>query len=77
MPPQSNNAVTFSFHMSDLSCTDCPSLWQYVFCLLKHITEAEVEGLGGRGRRHKQLLDDLKEMIRYWKLKEDAWDHTL
>jgi hypothetical protein len=25
-----------------------------------------------RGRRRKQLLDDLKGMIRYWKLKEKA-----
>ena len=25
-----------------------------------------------QGRRHKQLLDDLKETSRYWKLKEKA-----
>jgi hypothetical protein len=30
-----------------------------------------------RGRRRKQLLDDLKEKKRYWKLKEEALDHTL
>jgi hypothetical protein len=32
-------------------------------CLLKHITEGKIEGeievRGRRGRRHKQLLDDL------------------
>jgi hypothetical protein len=32
---------------------------------LKHVIEANAEGrldmTGGRGRRHKQLLDDLKE----------------
>jgi hypothetical protein len=32
---------------------------------------------GRRGRRRKQLLDDLKENGRYWKLKEEAIDHTL
>jgi hypothetical protein len=47
-------------------------LWQYDFFLLKHITEAKIEGMGRRERRRKQLLDDLKEMIKCWKLKEDA-----
>jgi hypothetical protein len=32
---------------------------------------------GRRGRRHKQLLDYLKEKRRYWKLKEEALDDTL
>jgi hypothetical protein len=32
---------------------------------------------GRRGRRRKQLLDDLKEKIRYWKLKQKALDRTL
>jgi hypothetical protein len=32
---------------------------------------------GRRGIRRKQLLDDLKEQRRYWKLKEDALDRTL
>jgi hypothetical protein len=32
---------------------------------------------GRRGRRRKQLLDDLKEKRRYWKLKEEALDHTV
>jgi hypothetical protein len=32
---------------------------------------------GRLGRRHKQLLDDLKEKRRYWKLKEEALDRTL
>jgi hypothetical protein len=30
-----------------------------------------------RGRRSKQLLDDLKEKRRYFKLKEEALDRTL
>jgi hypothetical protein len=32
---------------------------------------------GRRGRRRKQLLDDLKEKRRYWKLKEEALDINL
>ena len=32
---------------------------------------------GRRERRGKQLLDDIKEMIRYWNLKAEAVDHTV
>jgi hypothetical protein len=50
-------------------------------CLLKHVIEGKVEGrietTGRRWRRRKQLLDDLKENRRYWKLKEEALDRTL
>jgi hypothetical protein len=50
-------------------------------CLLKHVIEGKLEGrtemTGRRGRRHKQLLDDLKEKRRYWKLKEEALDCTV
>jgi hypothetical protein len=50
-------------------------------CLLKHVIEGKLEGrmemTGRRGRRRKQLLDDLKEKRRYWKLKEEALDRTL
>jgi hypothetical protein len=50
-------------------------------CLLKHVIEGTLDGriemMGRRGRRRKQLLDDLKEKRRYWKLKEEALDHTL
>jgi hypothetical protein len=45
-------------------------------CLLKHVIEgkleARIEMTGRRGRRCKQLLDDLKEKRRCWKLKEEA-----
>jgi hypothetical protein len=38
-------------------------------CLLKHVIEGKLEGriemMGRRGRRRKQLLDDLKEKRRY------------
>jgi len=33
--------------------------------------------MGRRGRGSKQLLDDLKESIRYCKLKIEELDHTL
>ena len=32
---------------------------------------------GGRGRRRKQLLDDLKEQRGYWRLTEGALDRTV
>jgi hypothetical protein len=35
------------------------------------------EMTGRRGGRRKQLLDDLKEKRRHWKLKEEALDRTL
>jgi hypothetical protein len=50
-------------------------------CLLKHVIEGKLEGriemTGRRGRRRKQLLDDLTEKKRYWKLKEETLDRTL
>ena len=36
-----------------------------------------IEVLGRRGRRRKQLLDDLKETRGYWNLEEEALDRTL
>jgi hypothetical protein len=42
-------------------------------CLLKHVVERKIEGRiqvkRSWGRRHKKLLDDLKEKKVYWKLK--------
>ena len=50
-------------------------------CLLKHIIEGQIEEriemAGRRGRRRKQLLDDLKEKIGYSHLKEEALDRTV
>jgi hypothetical protein len=49
--------------------------------LLKHTTEEQIEGrmqlMERRGKRHKQLLDDLKETSGCWKLKEEALNHTV
>jgi hypothetical protein len=50
-------------------------------CLLKHVIQGkiarEIEVTGRRGRGRKQLLDDLKETRRHWKLKEAALDRSL
>jgi hypothetical protein len=50
-------------------------------CLLKHVIGGKLEGriemTGRRGRRRKQLLDDLKGKGRCWKLKEEALDRTV
>jgi hypothetical protein len=49
-------------------------------CLLKHALEgklkARIEVMGRRRRRHELLLDDLKEIRGYWKLKAEAIDRT-
>jgi hypothetical protein len=42
-----------------------------------HIVEGRIIGTRRRRRRRKQLLDDLKEARKYWKLKEEAQDRTL
>jgi hypothetical protein len=39
--------------------------------------EGKIELTGRRGRRRKQLLDDLEEKRRYSKLKEEALDRNL
>jgi len=50
-------------------------------CLLNHVIEGKVEGRmevsGRRGRKRKQILDDLKENCVYWKLKEETIDLSL
>jgi hypothetical protein len=50
-------------------------------CLLKHVIEGKllgrIEMTGRRRRSRNQLLDDLKEKRRYWKLKQKALDRTL
>jgi hypothetical protein len=50
-------------------------------CLLKHVIEGKIEERMDvtvrRGRRRKQLMDDVKEKRRHWKLKEKALDRTV
>ena len=49
--------------------------------LLKHVTEGKIEGrievTGRRGKRRKQLPDDLKETRKYLKQKEAALHRAL
>jgi hypothetical protein len=49
-------------------------------CLLQPVIEGNKKGgievTGRRGRRRKKLLDDLKEWIGYYHLKEEALDLT-
>jgi hypothetical protein len=50
-------------------------------CLLKRVIQGEIEGrikmTARRGRRRKQLPDDLKEKRIFWKLEEEALDCIL
>jgi hypothetical protein len=50
-------------------------------CLPKHVTEGKTEGrievIGRREIRLKQLLHDLKQMKRYWYLKEEGLNRTV
>src|SRR5215471_1392931 len=50
-------------------------------CLLRQVIEGEIkggiEGTGRQGRRHRKLLDNLKEWRGYSHLKEEALDRTM
>ena len=46
-------------------------------CLLKHVTGEKIEGMGRRGRRRKQLPNDLEEKRIYWNLREGAAERTI
>jgi hypothetical protein len=48
-------------------------------CLLKHVVEVKKRGIevAGRRGRPKQLLDNLRDMRVYWKLKKETLDRTL
>jgi hypothetical protein len=46
-------------------------------CLPSHFDKGKIRETGRRERRRKQLLDDLKEARRYWKLKEEAQNRPL
>jgi hypothetical protein len=46
-------------------------------CLLKHVMEGRIEVPGRRGRRRKQLLDDLKWSRGCWKSKDEALDRIM
>jgi len=44
--------------------------------VLKHVTEGQGERKGKRGRKHKQLLDDLKGKRMYWDFKQKPLDRV-
>ena len=50
-------------------------------CLLQQVIEGKIkrgiEVTGRQGRRHRKLLDDLKEWRGYCQLKEEALDRTM
>jgi len=50
-------------------------------CLLQWVIQGKIQGgievTGGRGRRRRKLLDDLKEKRGYSHLKEKALDRTM
>jgi hypothetical protein len=50
-------------------------------CLLRQVFEGKIKGgievTGRRGRKRRKLLDDLKEMRGYSRLKEEAVDRTM
>ena len=48
--------------------------WIGNVCLLKHAIEGKIDGTGRRGRRRKQLLDDLEEKIRHRNLRQETLD---
>jgi hypothetical protein len=42
--------------------------------VLRRVKESKIEWTEKWGIQRKQVIDDLKEMIKYWKLKEEAID---
>ena len=50
-------------------------------CLLQRVIEGKIKGgievTGRRGRRHRKLLDDLKDRGGYSPLKKEALDRTM
>jgi len=50
-------------------------------CLLKQVIEGKIKGeievTRRQGRRHRKLLDDLKDRRGYSHLKEEGLDHTM
>jgi hypothetical protein len=74
---QYNLYFTWSSNRIQQSFTN--TVWKnFIIYDIVHVTiKGKNSGTRRRGRRRKQLLDDLKEARRYWKLKEEAQDLTL
>jgi hypothetical protein len=52
-------------------------IYIYICVFIERKMQGRIEVMRRRGRRRKQLLDDLKETRGYWKLKEEALDCIL
>jgi hypothetical protein len=52
-----------------------PNIW--TLPPLKYVTGGNIGSTGRRGRRHKQLLDDLKDTWICWEFKDEALDRTV
>jgi len=78
LPTVKDNSILHTIKKRKDNWTGHTMLSKY---LLKHASERKIEGRiegkGRRGRRRKQILDDLKETKRAWKLKQDALDVPL
>jgi hypothetical protein len=46
-------------------------------CLLRYIIKGKIEGTRRQGRRRMQLLDDLREQRKYWKLKDKELERSV
>lgn len=52
----------------------------HLYCtnyLLKYVTERKIEGKKRQGRRRKQLVDDFKEKIIHWNMKEEELSRAI
>jgi ABC-type Mn2+/Zn2+ transport system ATPase subunit len=56
--------------METISWTDCVRNEE----VLRRVKESKIEWTAKWGTQRKQVIDDLKEMIKYWKLKQKAID---
>jgi hypothetical protein len=63
--------------MEKISWTDRVRNEKVLHRVIEGKVEGKIEVTGRRGRRRKQLLNELKETRGYWKLKEETLDHPL
>ena len=54
-----------------------PGLQEHLSCVQPGKVGGRIEMTGRRGRRRKQLLDEVKEKRRFWELKKEALDRTV
>ena len=68
-------------HSPSVYCSSVFGTWQDYMNIYPTVQPGKIGGrieiTGRRGRRRKQLLDEVKEKRRYWELKREALDCTL